>query len=899
MRCVRWITPAAFVAPSNTAIEAECFFGNVGCGSIREPALRNPDLPVAKNMPIGEHMRLQFRAGFFNATNTPNFALASAAGATFGTPNLRQSYSARGSIRNPVRTETGFLTISAGLIMKATTKSITRRNLFALGASAVGPALLPRRLYGAEINVDPQALCAQTRRLIEATEFLGAPFRMNDLNNLQAAMGRSIDRQTVTAIQKTLNPYVLLNVAINPESRVSVTKGPAAPELMQGGWSVFLVRVLNDAEITARLRVESPQVLPDSGQAPGSRITATGTVPPGASRPLQSITAAGVADRWIEMEMFEEAPLVPELSGLRLEYRIIQLYSRDAGKREARIAFDAGPATQDIGFRNSTPVVFTCQPASSVQFAIRDADGAPATCSLVITDSQGRVYPSRAKRLAPDFPFQKQIYRSNGESVLLPSGDYELEFARGPEYIAKRQSLKVSRSGYRGAELHLERWIDPSQFGWYAGDHHIHAAGCRHYNTPSEGVLPKDIAPQIRGEGLSFGEVLTWGPSWYYQKQFFSGHIHELSTKRSTLRYDVEVSGFPSSYWGHLVLLRLQNQDFPNATELEQWPTWNLPILQWAKSQGAVTGFAHTGHGLVVAGTDVPNYRIPPFNDNGANEFLIDVTHGAVDFLSAVDTPAPAELNIWYHALNCGFRVPVSGETDFPCLFERVGIGRSYVHFDAQPVGEPGYEGWVAGLKAGRSYVSDGRSHLLEMSIDGTHLGGQERDIRLQAPAMVRVSARIAAYLPEHPDAEGVAIRSKDWNSSPYWHIERARIGDSRSVLAELIVNGQPVASTRVVANGQPQAIAFETRIDRSSWIALRILPSSHSNPLYITVGGMPIRASEKSAQWCLDSIGAAWRSLGPRIAAKDQPSAKAAVEHAVSSFKAILAETRSATARL
>jgi len=35
-------------------------------------------------MPIREHMRLQFRAEFFNATNTPNFALASAVGTTFG-----------------------------------------------------------------------------------------------------------------------------------------------------------------------------------------------------------------------------------------------------------------------------------------------------------------------------------------------------------------------------------------------------------------------------------------------------------------------------------------------------------------------------------------------------------------------------------------------------------------------------------------------------------------------------------------------------------------------------------------------------------------------------------------------------------------------------------------------
>jgi hypothetical protein len=83
-----WINPAAFAAPSNAAIAAGTFFGNAGRGSIREPGLTNLDLSLSKNMPIREHMRLQFRAEFFNTTNTPNFALASAVGTTFGSPTF-------------------------------------------------------------------------------------------------------------------------------------------------------------------------------------------------------------------------------------------------------------------------------------------------------------------------------------------------------------------------------------------------------------------------------------------------------------------------------------------------------------------------------------------------------------------------------------------------------------------------------------------------------------------------------------------------------------------------------------------------------------------------------------------------------------------------------------------
>ena len=49
-----------------------------------------------------------------------------------------------------------------------------------------------------------------------------------------------------------------------------------------------------------------------------------------------------------------------------------------------------------------------------------------------------------------------------------------------------------------------------------------------------------------------------------------------------------------------------------------------------------------------------------------------------VDFISAVDTPYVWELNIWYHTLNVGFRTRISGETDFPCIYDgRVETGRT------------------------------------------------------------------------------------------------------------------------------------------------------------------------------------------------------------------------------
>ena len=69
----------------------------------------------------------------------------------------------------------------------------------------------------------------------------------------------------------------------------------------------------------------------------------------------------------------------------------------------------------------------------------------------------------------------------------------------------------------------------------------------------------------------------------FYQKQFFSGADHPLSTPDRLMRYDLEISGFPSSHAGHLVLLGLKDQDYPGTKRLEDWPTWTCPS-QWGKA---------------------------------------------------------------------------------------------------------------------------------------------------------------------------------------------------------------------------------------------------------------------------------------------------------------------------
>ncbi len=363
--------------------------------------------------------------------------------------------------------------------------------------------------------------------------------------------------------------------------------------------------------------------------------------------------------------------------------------------------------------------------------------------SFLIRDTQGRLYPSQAKRLAPDFFFQPQIYRADGEFVLLPAGQYSVVYTRGPEYRKKTQQIEVKDQPME-LIFRLDRWIDPAKLGWYSGDHHIHAAGCAHYEKPTEGVYPKDMMRHILGEDLKIGSVLSWGPSWYFQKTFFEGKDNALSTKDNVMRYDVEVSGFPSSHTGHICLLGLKEEDFPGTKRIEEWPSWGLPIFRWAKAQGAVTGFAHSGWGLAVKTEKLLTDEIPPFDGIGANEYIVGVTHDLVDFISTVDTPYAWELNIWYHTLNVGYRTRISGETDFPCIYgERVGLGRSYV----RQTSKLDYDDWAKGIREGRTYVSDGKSHLIDFRREWRG-GGLKRqraaDVRARRGARHRAGGGIA-----------------------------------------------------------------------------------------------------------------------------------------------------------
>jgi hypothetical protein len=182
--------------------------------------------------------------------------------------------------------------------------------------------------------------------------------------------------------------------------------------------------------------------------------------------------------------------------------------------------------------------------------------------------------------------------------------------------------------------------------------------------------------------------------------------------------------------------------------------------------------------------------------------------------------------------------------------------------------------------------VSDGFSHLMNFSDNGLEAGTNDGELQLERASTVRATVQAACLLavevtPPTPSRQQMA-----------WSPELARVRSTRDVTVEAVLNGRPVASQHLTADGSLRDLTFDIPIERSSWIALRILGSAHTNPIFIRVGGRPVRASRRSAEWCLKGVDQCWSQKSPRISPRERPAAQQAYDFARNRYRQILSES-------
>ena len=146
----------------------------------------------------------------------------------------------------------------------------------------------------------------------------------------------------------------------------------------------------------------------------------------------------------------------------------------------------------------------------------------------------------------------------------------------------------------------------------------------------------------------------------------------------------------------------------------------------------------------------------------------------------------------------------------------------------------------------------------------------------------------MAALLGEQPNQ---SIQRLRYDQKPDWDVERARIAGTRRVPTELIVNGLVVAKKEVEADGVLRPISFDYEVKDSAWVALRILPSSHTNPIFVIVNNKPVRV-RSSIEWCLRAVEQCRAQKVGRMQMEEQGAAARAYDYASAEYRKRLADT-------
>ena len=469
------------------------------------------------------------------------------------------------------------------------------------------------------------------------------------------------------------------------------------------------------------------------------------------------------------------------------------------------------------------------RPRAPVTLTIADRSGRVIPARVSVTGEDGRGWVPNDRWAMADDGFDRRertfeftYFHSGGTSRLdLPAGRYLVEVTRGLEYQRRVDTLVVG-SAPVSRRIVLGRLLDLPAAGWWSGDLHVHMNYGGHYrNTPA------NLRLQAEAEDLHVVENLIVNKeSRIPDIAYFSDRLDPASTATTLIKHDEE---YHTSYWGHSGQLGLTTSflvpnyaGYVNTAAASLYPN-NTAIFGLTRSQGGITGYVH------------PFQEVFDFDrgDQTTHGFPVDAALGKLDYIEVVGfSDHLATAAIWYRLLNTGVRLAAGAGTDamanYASLRGHVGMGRVFVKS-----GKLDYRAWLGALRAGRTFATNGP--LLRFSIDGREPGDE---VRLPSGPR-RLTARVSLR-------SIVAV-------------------DSLEIVANgVVVHSVPLAGDRTSADATVTLTATA-----SGWYTLRafsrqsrhptldIYPFATTSPIYLTVGGAPMRSPADAhyfVQW-LDQL--------------------------------------------
>jgi hypothetical protein len=529
--------------------------------------------------------------------------------------------------------------------------------------------------------------------------------------------------------------------------------------------------------------------------------------------------------------------------------RRIAAISNEHGNTELVVIDVPGGARRTV----SAPRRRYLRPQARLELVVEEA-GRPVPARVAVTAAEGRSFvPDDAWRHADEAlvpaeqRFEQGYFHTGGRATLsVPAGRFTVEAWRGPEYAVARVELDASAGRSHRVRLALKRLADMPARGFWGGDLHVHMNyGGAYRNTPPR------LALQARAEGLHLVYNLVVNKEQRVPDiAYFRTTPDPVSSPRFLLLHGQE---FHTSFWGHLGLLGLRKHfllpDYAGyaSTALASLAPTNADVAEMARAQGGLAGYVH------------PFDEAPDPDDASrplTSALPVDAALGASDYLEVMGfSDHHATAAVWYRLLNCGFRLPAGAGTDafpnFASLRGPAGLLRTY----AQAGPRLDQAAFLRALKQGRTFVTN--APLLSLEVEGRAPGDE-------------------LSLPAGPHR----LKARVWMRSavPVDHVD-------------VVANGTVVATVPVAAGGGAAEGTVEIPVDRSGWVLLRafadrprlpvldLYPYATTSPVYVSVGGAPVRSSTDAAfflRW-VDRVAAAagahpgWNTEAERAHALDQ----------------------------
>jgi hypothetical protein len=394
----------------------------------------------------------------------------------------------------------------------------------------------------------------------------------------------------------------------------------------------------------------------------------------------------------------------------------------------------------------------------------------------------------------------------------LPAGKYSYEVERGHEYRHFAGEFKVAAGDDKTLALTPVRMTDMAAQKWYSGEMHVHRK-------------IEDIELLMRAEDLHVAPIITWWNKTNFWKD--RPLPEDPLVKFDGDRYYHLMGGEDEREGGAFMYFnRARPLDFTAAKR--EYPS-PIEFMKQARAEGDVWIDVEKPFWYdvpaVLASVEVNSIGIA--NNHMARTRMYDQEAWG----KKRDTqrlPGPLGNGRWsqelyYHVLNCGFRIPPSAGSASGVLDGPFGYNRVYVHVD----GELTYEKWWAGLKAGRAFVTNGPLLIAEANGESPgHVFSGKEGTTLQ----IRIVAKTpgATYVPK----------------------------------TEIIKNGQIVKPGKVRGTGRGTFLLGTITFDRSGWFLLRTIDEDPNTfrfastaPYYVEIGPSKRSISKASAQLFLDWV--------------------------------------------